>query len=420
MKNTNTLHSQNLDKVLKYGLVFALGLFPIFKILSLCLPFFFPIHYLLIVFFTFFLSCRYLKRNRLFFFANIYLSLYYLITIFNASANLTNANYKIFLAAFTFINLAIVIYEIYKKKGFESYLKLYMNILAYVSLLLLSLITISSIILYIRYPFEWSFDNIMGLLLFSRDQVEFRSSIIIRANPVGMLLNDLGNVSYIGPQLILYPLAYTLLKITNLTKFIKQNIPKFIDIIIYISLLIYVFLLNSRAFTIILFAFGLIRFTNTTNIIHKRVATIILFLCPFSIYLLASKTISLRDCLFNFTNSNLSATGNGIGAFIDSLNSTCTGTNVNLIKYSTILTTSFDNVHLEFIHYFGYLTYLLILVMLFKNSKPSKAYFYFMSYFFIFLALNLNLFEVVLVPLTMILFISAFRSTDTSKTAVVD
>ncbi|MBC7458746.1 MAG: hypothetical protein H7235_10730 [Bdellovibrionaceae bacterium] len=299
-----------------------------------------------------------------------------------------------------------------KKNIFQKYFSLYLDLLAYFSLLTFFLMITAGIILCFRNPYDWSFDNLIGLLTFSRDQIGFRASLIVRINPLGLFTDDISNVGYIGPQLIIQPLLYTLLKISGLTKSVKQNAPKSLDFLIYTLLGIAVMVINTRAFALILVAFLLIRFVRNNNIFLKKIATILLFIFPFGIFLLSSKAISLRNCQFDFVKSHLSPLGNGIGFDVDILNNLCSGGNISVNKSVSTLTFSYDNIHLEFIHYFGYLAYLGILVMIFLNVRNNKRYLYLWSFIFIFLALNFNLFEVVLAPIISVLF---FYTYDVAK-----
>lgn len=405
--NSLTLHYKRISE---FGLVYAIGTFPAVKLLSLYLNIPIPAHYLFIVFFTSILTFNQLfRKNRPFYIINLYLALYCVVAWFNSTAPLNMSNYKIFLAAFTYSNLILVLFQISKSNDSNKYATIYLDLLAYSSILFFLLMTISTTLLCLKHPFDWSSKNILGLFTFSRDQIAFRSTLITRINPLGLITNDLTNIGYIGPQLLIQPLIYTLLKITGLTKSLTQKAPKFLDVIIYVSLGIYILTLNTRAFLLIISIFAAIKYIKL-NISHiKHFATLLLFLFPFSIYLLNSKSLSMRDCQFNFVKNQLSRLGNGIGYDINALNTLCAGDNIHVAKYIPVLTLSYDNIHLEFIHYFGYLTYIATLVFIFLNTRSNKNYLYLMSFLFVFMALNFNLFEVVFAPFLLILFINTFN-----------
>lgn len=411
-KVVNLINSINTEVLL-----FFLGCFPIIKLFSTVSSGRFPYQYfgiavpvaIIVVYEVFEKKIEYIAMN-------LFLSLYVGMTFYNSNGNITLANVKMFIAAFVYLNLVVIIVNFLRvnKDPFQhKYLKKYLQYTFYSALVTLSLMTISWFLLFRKFPYDWDINNVLGLLTFSRDQVAFRSYTIIRINPVGLLTGNLENLSYIGAQLLLPALVFTVSHLLGIIKKINLKFNFLAMCVFYVQFFLYLLVINSRAMCLFVFLCVVFKYLNFAKLMLLRLVVLILCFFPFSIYLLSSKTLSERHCQFNFVKNNLSIFGNGIGYGVQQLNQLCSYTFGTYKFEFSILTYAYDNVHIEFIHYFGFLLYLLLVIIFIRKIKPVIYSIYFALFIFIFLSLNFNLFEVYLAPLTsFLLYFSVFDNVE--------
>ena len=392
-------------------LFLALGFFPLLKTATLSFSNGLVFHYVFIFSAVSILAAEnLLKKNKVVWLLNLFILFYCVIAYAHQNYQLVSGNLKVFAAAFVYTNLIYIFYQLLKSDQRQFYLEKYIKYLFLSSVLFLTLLLISFIVLFLRFPIEVSWNEIKNMIMFSRSQdPQLRLDLILRLSVVGLLRNSITSVSYIGPQLLITPFVFIYLYFSKIISFRYFEIKK-----VWISLFLVLFtfcvlVTNSRAFALaglFLLIFRFFKFEKNIFLTLSKTAAIIF---PFAIYGLPVKVLSNRSCTAQFVLERISLFGNGISYDVDSLNKSCifnqSGTSLDM----KFLALSFDNVHLELLHYFGILIYILVIPYILLKLENRRSSYFFIFFIFIFMSLNFNLFEVVLVPLTVILSSLAYE-----------
>lgn len=403
MMNMKKIALNSNNEELGSFLIYSLILIPFFKLLTSAFSIMLPLYYVppgalvcMMIFKQKFDKKALLFANSLLFF--------YVLPIFFRGHSVTLPEVKIFTAAFLFLNCILVLLYHFtenqnqwlaKKNKFEH--------LAIYSGFLFMIICLSSFSWnQLRFPLNLSFSQIQDVFSFSRSDPETRLEILLRFNPVGAIVNDIQNTRYIGQQLLILPLLGLIFLLNKITKEIGS--VAFLGSYSLIFL-ICIFLTNSRGFALSLVALIMLSFARHINSFLHKMICLFLFTFPLLLLTLSPRFLSGRSCQISFVQGHLTLFGNGVGAFIDDLNSKCqpiiTGNH-----YINIITTSYDNVHLEFIHYFGVLIYIpliiYLLVFALRNNHYKTRILFFIL--FVFLSLNFNLFEFSILPCILCLY----------------
>lgn len=384
-------------------LIYSLILIPFFKLLTSAFSIKLPLYYVPTAVLVCMMVFKQKFEKKVLLLANGFL-FFYALPIFFRDHSVTLPEAKILAASFLFFNCVLVLLHHFtenknqwfaKKNKFE-YLAIYSG-------LLFMIICLTSFIWnQLRFPLNLSFAQIQDVFSFSRSDPETRLEILLRFNPVGSIINDIQNTRYIGQQLLILPLLGLIFLLNRITKEIGS-----VAFLVTYSLifLICIFLTNSRGFALSLIALIMLSFARNINSFLHKLICLVLFTFPLILLTLSPRFLSGRSCQISFVQGHLTLLGNGVGAFIDDLNNKCqpiiTGNH-----YINIITTSYDNVHLEFIHYFGMLIYvpliIYLLVFALKNNHYKTRILFFIL--FVFLSLNFNLFEFSILPCILCLY----------------
>jgi len=400
-KITSLKFLENSNKLSEW-LLLSILLIPFLKILISTLNINIPVYYGPTVALAAYIALKKKYLNLKLFGINAIILIFILIgVIHDKEINLSNI--KIYLAAIVFINLIYILYVSFKSsisQDFESFVAKHYNISLKLSVLFTGVCFLAFIFNCYKYPIEFSLEDIKQYLTFDRVNANLRSQLLIRFNPVAFIKGDIQNIRYIGQQLLILPIT-TFTFALILKHKVRMNI-------LFIALLtVSVFLTNSRAMLLTLFAILVLAY------IPKVPKWLHIFYClfcmlfPFSLSFFSTDFTSNRLCQINFVRSHITTFGNGLGAYIEQLNQTC-GYVKQGGSYQNIVTTSYDNIHIEFIHYFGLFGYglflgLLLFWALHRNNYICRLFIFFI---FIFLSLNFNLFEVLFLPVLIITYLA--------------
>lgn len=332
----------------------------------------------------------------------IFAALNTVFLIYNLISTENMSSIKMQIAAFTYINSFLSIYLFFKskEKPYETFVRFYLKPLFYTSLFFMVFCLFCLVFNLWKHPFSASISDILNYITFTRVDTPFRANILVRLNPLGAALNDIQNIQYIGPQLIISPL----IAFAHILIFPNEITSRIAKVIFMTLLAVLILMTNSRAMVLtcaILIAIAVLK-----NFQKGKLPLLAFFLVPFPFlqYFLSEKFISGRLCQYNFVTNDLSIFGHGIGAGITQLNAQC-GEPKSLERLQGIQSYCFDNIHLEFLHYFGILGYLaLIIASLYFIYKFRNIYTLLLALFiYFFFSLNLNLFEIYFVPLFAVL-----------------
>lgn len=398
----NLTHSDGMIWLL-FSLSFAT--LPYLKVLTGFFNIFLPIYY-----FPIFLSVPILlirtRTKKLGLFLVNLLTLSYIALGYFSNQQFSLVNFKIYVAALAFVNSAYLFYILLHDNYFYSLFKeKHIKIFKILSYVFLAICFFSFIINLLTNPLTATLETFFNFLKFDRSSNIFRYQVILRFNPVGMLDNDITNIRFIGQQLLLLPLIGYILAATG------SYLKKYEKIAFFVALVISSLLVNSRGvlLTVIAVSF-LTSITTISNTLH-RLYCCLLIAAPLLMAFLKKGIANGRHCQIGFVREHLSWVGNGIGAFTDQLNNQCSEITSDS-KYNNIVTTSYDNIHIEFIHYFGIIGYVLaagfLLRFLLRNNSAESRILGFLL--FVFLTLNFNLFEFIMLPCLLFLMIRADRN----------
>lgn len=398
-KITSLKFFENSDKLTEWILL-SIVLIPFFKIIISTLNINIPVYYGPTVALAAYVALKNKYLNLKLFSINAIILIFILIgAIHDQKVSLSSL--KIYLAAIVFVNLIYVLYVSFNSslpQDFESFITKHYNISLKLSILFMGFCLLAFVFNCYKYPFEFSLEHLKQYLTFDRVNANLRAQLLIRFNPVAFIKADINNIRYIGQQLLILPITtfgYALI----LKHKVRMNA-------LFIALLtISVFLTNSRAMFLTLFAILVLAYIpRVPKWLHIFYCSLCM-LFPFSLSLFSSDFISNRLCQIQFVKSHLTTFGNGLGAYIEELNQTC-GTVKQGSGYQNIVTTSYDNIHIELIHYFGLFGYALLLALtlfwaFYRNNYICRLFIFFI---FIFLSLNFNLFEVLFLPVLIITY----------------
>lgn len=197
-----------------------------------------------------------------------------------------------------------------------------------------------------------------------------------------------GAASYSGiivGNLFVYPSFYFIIFSFVFSKYFKIN--NFHKICLVAASLV-VLIQNSRAMLITTALYAVVTLVKNKNLI--KIIMLPVFTLPFSLYLLPKEFLTGRHVLWDAFKEHITLWGNGIG------NSTIVVEEaVKAIK--KVGGISYHNIHLEFIHNFGlvfYLIFFLLMLFNFLNSKKTtRTFAYLVIYLFYHMSTELNLLE---------------------------
>lgn len=375
-------------------------LIPFFKIVTSIFNIKTPLYYLPVIALTlaFFTNKKYYTTK--FFIINLLILIFSIVGLAH-NQNPNSAFLKICIAAFFYINIIYIFYETAhttSPNNFSTFFDQFYKISLYLSFLFMATCLLAFILNCVFFPFTIPIGQTKDYLLFDRVNIDLRSNLLVRFNPIAMIKNDITNVRYIGQQLLILPITTF-----GFILLLRKRGP-IINVFIAL-LLISVFLTNSRAmFLTLLIMFLLSYIKKIPQFLHVAYC-IICVIFPFSLSVFSSDFTSNRLCQIDFVKSHLTFLGNGIGSYIEDLNKMC-GNITEGAHYRNIITTSYDNIHIEFIHYFGMIGYAIFIFFFLRHTLKKNNYACRMLVFliFIFLSLNFNLFEILFLPILCITY----------------
>ncbi|AZZ36571.1 hypothetical protein CIK05_07140 [Bdellovibrio sp. qaytius] len=384
----------------------SIALIPLLKILTLVCKINIPLQYLPAAFLVGICLFRLRKQWATILTINLIVFYYCLIAYNLHQFSIDVSILKNQIAAFVYINSFMVILLKFNSNSIEKEFKTYAKYLVWTSALLISLCYVSLFYGLMTKNLSISWADLQNLVIFNRADTTSRSMFIWLANPVGFILRDYQNMKMTGPQLLINPFLLFLLSNIRADFFKKYQVTA-----VLIAVLPLFIALNSRALALSLVV--IIFIITLKNIKHWLHAVYIfsLGLVPILITTLSTSLLNGRKCQIEFVKNNLTVFGNGIGNKQNELNTLC-GDQLGIQYYQAIKSMTYDNVHIEAIHYFGYAPYLLFLIYFIYKGILSNNYQTRLLYtlVFIFFSLNLNLFEIYFVPVLALLATYSFSS----------
>lgn len=251
--------------------------------------------------------------------------------------------FKFMIAGFVFINLLwISIENAYKDKYLE-----FKNLLKLSSILQIIIIVITYLINSIHYGFKYPLNQYLKVLRFSRTEkaMYIRYDMMSKFSVGNLLKLDWTNTTWVGPLVVLIPLMYLTILIIeyNYKEKVKYN-----DLILYLTIVFSIYIINSRAMLLFIVVISITKYISLK--LPKYFLKIIgysSFVFPFILLIIPSKFDNGRKIQQQIVIENLNASGL---KKVFELNKTYT----------------FDNAHIEFVQYFGYIAYIIALFSL-KN-----------------------------------------------------
>lgn len=382
----------------------SIALIPLFKVLTLVLQINFPLQYAPTAIIVGICLLNEHKQWAKILTLNAIILCYCLIAYDFHRLNIDVSVIKNQTAAFVYLNTFLIIFFKIKANVIEDEFKTYAKYLVWTSALLIGLCYVSLIYALVQKNIAISLIDIKNLFLFSRDNTIARSLFIWLTNPVGFILKDYANMKMVGPQLLINPFILFLLASVRTDHFKKLQVKLVLTSVVPLFIA-----LNSRALALtLILIIPIIFIKNIKNYLHI-IYILALGTVPFFITGLNIAYLNGRKCQIDFVKNNISLFGNGIGSKQNDLNSIC-GESSSIQFYQTIKSMTFDNIHIEAIHYFGYVPYLIFLAYFIYRGIWSNSYQARLLYtlIFIFFSLNLNLFEIYFVPIIAILIADSF------------
>lgn len=378
----------------------SIALIPLLKIITLVLKINLPLQYTPTIILT--LLCLINQKKNWFkiFFLNVIILFFCIIAYdLNKPFIFELPIIKNQAAALLYLNVFLIGYFLIRDNQKKNYFKIYAPTLLWSTVAVLALCHTSLINAIINNYIQITLEDIKSLLVFSRTDIKARSELIAYINPVRLIAHDYENMKMVGPQLLINPLIlflFTLIK--------REYFNKYLLSFTLISSIPLYFALNSRTFVlIIILAFIIVAKKNINKFLHK-IVIVTFSIIPIIVTNLNSILLNGRKCQIEFVKNNLSIFGNGIASKQNELNSVC-GAPLNIQNYQIIQSITFDNIHIEAIHYFGYVPYLALFFYLVYRGTSSNTYQtrLFFLIIFVFFSLNLNLFEIYFLPLFILL-----------------
>lgn len=374
---------------------------PFLKVLTAAYGVYLPIYYFPLLLTATVALAKYRQKIDASFFIINALLFIYIGTCVSKETTITIENIKLHIASLTYINsfylFILCLKEPENNDWFRNRYTSYVSGFGFFFLLLCFCSFLTNSIL---NPINTTTSDLINFLTFNRDTSDLRFQILYRLNPVGLILNNIYNIRYIGQQLLLLPFVGFIFLLLD------GRARRSHKVVFFFLLLLCSFLVNSRGFLLCLFLTACLTYKKQFSGLLHKLFTFFISLFPFAIFFLNKTFSSGRYCQIEFARDHLSFFGNGIGTFINSLNSKCSYV-VTGKTYNNIVTMAYDNIHLEFVHYFGVILYTVIYIIflkkfLFINSFPARILTFFL---FVFLALNFNLFEFLVLPVLIVLTI---------------
>lgn len=238
----------------------------------------------------------------------------------------------------------------------------------------------------IEYGFHYKLIDYLQVLTFTRtlESMYIRYDVMSKFSAGYLTKLDWTNTTWAGPLIVLIPFMYLITYVINFSKNQKATLD---EKLILILTLIFIYLVNSRAMVLFILILIVLKILYTTAKQIAQCLSYISFLFPFVLLSLPANLTNGRKVQQDLVLKNLSLLGHGVGSGIREI--------LELNK-----TQIFDNVHIEFIHYFGLIPYAIVIIGLgYWYKKHMNIYSTCLLLFInIFMALNFNLFEMYYIP----------------------
>jgi len=349
-----------------------------------------PLHLIPIAVISLIIFLKNLKNSTLLL-ANSVFAAFCIPTLLRDQLHNLKLELKFIIAGFVFINLIYFCSQKWNNNG-EKALVLLLKISTSLQLIFLSIVFAINAK---QYGFNYKINDYLQVLTFTRtfESMHIRYDIMSKFSAGHLTKFDWTNTTWAGPLIVLIPFLYLIIFLLNYSKNKKTEIS---EKIILVATLTFIYLVNSRAMVLFI---GLIALLKILQLFMQRLIPYmgyLSFLFPLLLLKMPANLTNGRKVQQDIVMQNLSYFGHGVGTGIKQI--------LELNK-----TQIFDNIHIEFIHYFGFIIYALaIFILSYWYKKHVNIYSTCLLLFInIFMALNFNLFEMYYVPFLAYLYYKA-------------